>query len=158
MIEARLSHYGSEEVEEVSEALIQLCQYMQLCNEIGTSQQDSLSGDGILTGTARCDRRRSTSVIPLPTVHEPEVKNLESVSKVETRSKRNNRIRVLTNTSTMIVGGGVQPCKENISYATRRHQLLVEAHLKPPVVPAVVLSAMQSLEFQQRLQKEAAGY
>ncbi|KAG0567323.1 hypothetical protein KC19_7G126300 [Ceratodon purpureus] len=162
MIEARLSHHGAEEVEEVSEALIQLCQYMQVCNELGTFQSDSPAGDVTLPGNAtttnaRSDRRRSTSATPLPTIHEQGITKLEAITKVETRSKRNSGIRVLTNSSRLIVNGEVQPSGENPHIDTGEGPL-EDAHYEPPVVPAVALIAMQSLEFQQRLQKEAARY
>lgn len=157
MIEARLSHHGSEEVEEVSEALIQLCQYMHVCNETGTFQPDSLSGDVTLTGNARCDGRRSRSVTPLPMNREQGMNKLESVTKVEIRNQRNNVVRALTNTSRLVVSTEIRPCKENISNVeTGEDQLLEDAHFEPPVVPAVVLTAMQSLQFQQRLLKAAA--
>lgn len=162
MIEARLSHHGSEEVEEVSEALIQLCQYMQVCNELGTFQSNSPTGDVVLPGNAniantRSDRRRSTSATPLPTIHEQGITKLETITKVETRSKRNSGIRVLTNTSRLVVSGEVQPSGEK-SHIDTGEEPLGDAHYEPPVVPAVALIAMQSLEFQQRLQKEAARY
>ena len=162
MIEARLSHHGSEEVEEVSEALIQLCQYMQVCNEFGTFQSDSPTGDLTLPGNAsitnaRGDRRRSTSATPLPIIHEQENTKLESITKVETRSKRNSGIRVLTNTSRLVVDGEVQHSGENF-HVDIGEESLEDAHSEPPVVPAVALIAMQSLEFQQRLQKEASRY
>jgi hypothetical protein len=159
MIEARLSHHGAEEVEEVSGALIQLCHYMQVCNEIGTFQSDSLTGDVTLPGNATITnaKRRSTSATPLPTIHEQGIAKLESITKVETRSKRNNGIRVLTNSSRLVVNGEVQPSGEN-SHVDTGDEPLEDAHYEPPVVPAVALIAMQSLEFQQRLQKEAARY
>lgn len=155
MGEARLSHRGSEEVEEVSEALIHLCQYMQVCNGFGVFQPDSPT-TGEVTGKAS-DRRYPIIGPSLSAIQEQGITKSKLITKVETRSKRNCGTRVLSNATKLMINGEIQPSRGK-SQLDAGGESLEDTHHEPPVVPAVALLAMQSLEFQQRLQKEAQRY
>lgn len=170
MMEARLTHHGSQEVEEVSEALIQLCHYMQVCSELGTCPSTSSptnnavnpSGKSSSIANSKCDRRRlqrskNVALLP-PSSVQQETSKATTVTKVETRSKRSNGIRVSVHQSRLsATGEEAQPSGGDLQMDTAEERWQ-GGHVEPPVVPAVALKAMQSLEFQERLQKEASRY
>lgn len=167
-MEARLTHHGSQEVEEVSEALIQLCHYMQVCSELGTCPSTSSPTSNIPSGksssfaNSKCDRRRlqrskNAALLPPSTVQQETLK-ATTVTKVETRSKRSSGIRVSVHQSRLsATGEEAQPSGGGLQMDTAEERCQ-SGHVEPPVVPAVALKAMQSLEFQERLQKEASRY
>ena len=161
--EARLNHHSLEEVEEVSEALVQLCQYMQFCNEAESCQSAHLdSGNMVFTGTStiemsRSERRklqRAKILTPTERTDHGLIKQPWS-SGNEIRSKRTLLGRAK---SRLIVSKSeADPCGEDHQMETAEERL-ENTQLEPPVVPEFVLKAMQSLEFQERLQKEASRY
>jgi hypothetical protein len=169
MMEARLTHHGSQEVEEVSEALIQLCHYMQVCSELGTCPSTSSptnnavnpSGKSSSIANSKCDRRRlqrSKNVALLPPSSVQQETSKATVTKVETRSKRSNGIRVSVHQSRLsATGEEAQPSGGDLQMDTAEERWQ-GGHVEPPVVPAVALKAMQSLELPERLQKEASRY
>lgn len=162
-MEARLNHHSLEEVEEVSEVLVQLCRYVQFCNDSESCQTTHLaSGNTVFSETStiamsRSERRKfQRAKIMTPTKRTDHGSLMQPWSSGnETRSKR--RVFGRAESRLIVTRSEAEPCGEDYQMDTAEERL-ENTQLEPPVVPEFVLKAIQSIDFQERLQKEASRY